>query len=191
MSMTTALIASTIVSAIGTGLSAISSYTQSQYQAAMSRSSAAYAAEMARRNRELAETTAREQEARGKYEAGMVRERKQKMLSRQQALYGKAGVELGGSPLEFITATSAEYEEEARKALYEGGYEAWRHRVAGQTSLLEGRAAAARFGSEADLYAQRGMFSLLTAPFAIGSSILTGYGRYQYAKKYPGAWAMP
>jgi hypothetical protein len=55
-----------------------------------------------------------------KYEADLFRARGAKLVSSQRALYGVAGVQMIGSPLEVIANTSAELEQDAL-AIQKGG----------------------------------------------------------------------
>jgi hypothetical protein len=160
----------------------ISASSQAKTQAALSRQSATYAQQMAERNQKLAGYAADQSRMKGQYEAGLIRERAIKLMARQRALYGGAGVDTEGSPLEFMSQTAAEFERDALNAIFSGEYEGWKYETGGETSLLEGKAVANRYGTEASAYDSKAKSSLFMAPLAMGSSILTGWGRYQMNK---------
>jgi hypothetical protein len=180
--METAAIVGVAISAVSAIAGGVSSYMQGQSQAAMSRQSASYAQQMALRNQQLAQVAANQARAKGEYEAGLLREKQKQMLGKQTALYGASGVDIYGSPLEVMGNTSAQYERDALNAIKNANYEAWRYEQGGETSLIEGSATASRYNTEANIASNKGAWALGTAPIVAGSSILTGYGKYNMAK---------
>lgn len=186
MELSTALILSTAMSAIGTGVSAFGSYQQGQYQAALSRQSALYTQQMAQRNKAMADFQAAQTRKAGLEQGSLIQDRAKQLLGKQIAGYGAAGVTSEGSPLEVMGQTMGEYERDTHNAILNANYNAWRTTQAGETSLLQGEAEASRYNAEADAYASRGNIALYTAPLVMGTSILTGYSRYLTATKSGG-----
>jgi hypothetical protein len=163
---------------LATGVSAIAGSNQAQAQAAASRQSAQYAYAMAKRNQEIANIAAGRERSNAAYQAGLMEEQKKKLLSRQIAAYSAAGVDLTGSPLEFMSQTSAEAERDILATRAAGEYSAWKYETGGETSLLEGEAAQSRYLSEAGTYDARATAALVGGGAKVlgqGTSLLTGY----------------
>jgi hypothetical protein len=177
------MVAAAVVSAVAAVGAGVSSYIQGQAQASAGRKQADYARAMAARNQQVADMAAQNAEAKGQYEAGLLKERARKLLSKQIALTGASGVDMYGSPLEVMSNTWSEGIRDANTTLYNASYDAWKYRTAGETSLIEGSASADRFNTEADFSSAKGTTSLAMTPLAVGSSILTSYNKYQYYQK--------
>jgi hypothetical protein len=174
------MIAGAVSAVAGTGLSAVSSYGQAKTQAALSRQSAQYAFAVAERNKQLADLQVAQAKKAGEYQAGLITEQAQKLRAKQIAMFGASGVDLEGSPSLFIEDTAAQAARDAEMAIYTGNYDAWRATQSSETSLLEGRAAGARYLTEADVYGSKGDMVLLSGGVnAIGKglTILTGWGK--------------
>jgi hypothetical protein len=165
------------VAAVGSG---VMSYIQAGRMAGGSQDQSAYARAMAARNQQLAEYAAQNAEKKGEYEAGLARERQKKLLSKQISLAGASGVDMYGSPLEVMGQSYAEGDRDINTILYNAHYDAWKYRTSGETSLIEGNAAANRYDQQADAYKSQGTASLIGGLGSAGTSILTGYGRYKY-----------
>lgn len=178
----TAMIIGTVVSAVAAAGSMVMGSMQASAQARQSRDAASYAQAMAMRNRQLAEIQAQKEEEAGAYQAGLIRDKARKLLGRQKSMYGKAGVETFGSPLELMAESQEEAAADADMTLYNAHYNAWRARTAGETSLLEGNYAASRYTAEANSLDSASRWNMIAAPIAAGSSILTGYNRYRWSK---------
>lgn len=95
---------------------------------------ASYNAKMAKRDANIAKQNA-------EYAATQKRRQTERLLSRQRALYGKAGVTMEGSPLIVAQETAAEGEMDA--LMIERGYaiEAQRHIAEGRLQKIQGAAA--------------------------------------------------
>ncbi|MCD6149205.1 hypothetical protein J7J13_00265 [bacterium] len=97
------------VMAIAAGFSAYSSVKQGQSQAAWNK----YNAQVAKRNAKAAKAVAEAEAARKRRET-------QRLLGRQRAVYGKAGVTFEGSPLLVMEDTAAEGELDELLIKYRG-----------------------------------------------------------------------
>ena len=95
-------------------------------------------------------------------EASRKRRETQKLLGKQRALYGKAGVTFEGSPLELMEETAAEGELDAMMIQWEGG----------QRSQ--------KYVDEATLSRMKGKSAKTASYYGAGSSLLTG-GAQTYA----------
>lgn len=193
----TALIVATVVSSVAAAAGGVMSYMQGSSQAAMARRQAAasqqqaeYARAMAFRNQQQSEYAAQASEKKGQYEAGLVAERQRKLLGRQLALTGASGADIYGSPLEVMGQSWAEGTRDKETVLYNAAYDAWKYRTSGETSILEGTSVAGRYGTQADIYnlgagaaSTSGMMGLIGGIGSAGSSIITGYDRYDYSKR--------
>jgi hypothetical protein len=120
-----------VVAAIGTAASAYGQVQQGQNQSAW----ASYNAKMAERDARTAEQNA-------KYAAAQKRKETKRMLGRQRALYGKAGVTMEGSPLIVQQETAAEGEMDA--LMIERGYSIEAQRLRAEKELYKVQGAAAR-----------------------------------------------
>lgn len=119
------------VAVAGTVLSAYSQYEQGQSQKEWSEYNAAIAERDAAASRQTAE-----------YEATEKRKETQRLLGRQRALYGKAGVTLEGSPLLMMEETASEGEIDALMIEREGKLRSQHYRSEAALSKQKGRAAA-------------------------------------------------
>lgn len=115
----------------GIALSAYGAIQEGQSQSAW----ASYNAKLAERDAKIAEQNA-------KYAAGQKRRQTQRLLSRQRALYGKAGVTMEGSPLMVAQDTAAEGEMDA--LMIERGYKLEAQRYRAEKGLSRARGAAAK-----------------------------------------------
>lgn len=136
-----------IGSLAGAGISAYSSYEGGMAQQRWND----YNAIVALRDAEAAKQTA-------EYEARQKRKETERLLSRQKALYGKAGVALEGSPLLMMEETAAEGELDALMIERTG-------------KLYE-----QRYMSEAALSRMRGGATRRAGYYGAGSTLLTGAG---------------
>jgi len=139
------------VTALAAAGSAYGAYTQGQNQAAM----ADYNAKLAERDARIAKQNA-------EHEASQKRRETQRLLGRQRALYGKAGVTMEGSPLMVQEETAAEGEMDA--LMIERGY-----------ALRE-----QSYTAEATLHRMKGRTARSSGMWGAGSTLLTaaaGYGR--------------
>lgn len=139
--------AALVASVAGTALSVYSQVQQSKEQKKWSE----YNAAVAERDATAAQQTA-------EHEAGEKRKETQRLLGRQRALYGKAGVTLEGSPLLMMEETASEGEIDALMIEREG-------------KLLAGR-----YQSEAALSRMKGSAAQRAGYYGAGSSLLTGAG---------------
>jgi len=96
-------------------------------------------------------------------------------------------VDMYGSPLEVMGQSAAEGKRDQNMILYNAAYDAWKFRTAGETSLLEGQNVGGRFDTQAGLYdygagnaQSQGTYGLIGGIGSAGTSILTGYEKYQY-----------
>lgn len=114
-------------------------------------------------NAELETQRARAEMESAAYEEKQVRRERSRLLSRQAALYGKAGVKMEGSPLDVMAETAAESELEALMTRKYGAVKAGQALSQAQIDRFMGRA-----GAQAG-YLRAGT-TLLTA----GGSLLRG-----------------
>lgn len=112
----------------------------------------------ARYNAKMAERDAKTAEQNAKYAAGQKRKETKRLLGRQRALYGKAGVTMEGSPLVVAQETVAEGEMDA--LMIERGY------------AIE----AQRYRAEKALYRARGAAAKRAGYWAAGTTLLTSAG---------------
>lgn len=117
-------------------------------------------------NADVAEAQAQAARNKAEYNEKLHRERVQRLLSKQRALYGKSGVEMAGSPLLVQEDTLEQGELDALAIRYGGDVEAARARSAANLYKMQGRSAAASGFSRA------------------GSTLLSGYARYKAAQPY-------
>lgn len=153
MGFETAMIVSAVASGIGTGISVMGQIEQGRSQKKWGE----YNAQVAERDAETARMNA-------EYEAGLKRKESERLLGRQRALYGKAGVTLEGSPLLLMAETAAESEMDA--LMIERG----------------GKLQAQRYRSEATLSKMKGAAAQRAGYYGAGSTLLTGASQtaYQY-----------
>ena len=137
-----------VTSMAGTGLSVISQAQQGKEQQRWSEYNAA-----------IAERDATAAKAVAEHEASQKRRDTERILGRQRALYGKAGVTMEGSPLELMAETAAEGELDAL--------------MIERTGKLRGQ----RYGEEATLSRMRGASSRRAGYWGAGTTLLTGAGR--------------
>lgn len=113
----------------GTGISAISGVVQGATQAEAGRAQAeAYRSqgEASRYNAAVARQQAQAIQQAATYEEQKQREKGQRLLGTQQALYGKAGVTMEGTPLEVMSQTAADIEKEILGTRYNFDVQRWR-----------------------------------------------------------------
>ena len=144
LTTTTALL---ILAAVGTGVSAYSSYAQGQAQE-----------KAADENAQIALANAQAAEDKAKYDEEMHREKVKKLLSAQRALYGASGVDMAGSPLMVQEDTLSQGEMDAL-AIRKGG-----------------SVAAAEQRSMANLYRMQGKAAKTGSYYQAGSTLLSGAG---------------
>jgi len=135
-------------SVAGTAFSAVSQIQQGKQQQKWSEYNAAIAERDAKAAKDAAE-----------YEAGQTRRDTERILGRQRALYGKAGVTMEGSPLELMSETAAEGELDAL--------------MVERTGILRGQ----RYGEEATLSRMKGAGARRAGYWGAGTTLLTGAGR--------------
>ena len=111
-------------------LSAASTYAQAQAQAQAYEASA-----------RAAEQQAQAQRKKGEYQAGVIRDKGQSVLSTQRARYGASGVAMTGTPLEVALSTTRDVEMDALMARYNAEVDA--RRSEGQASIYRSQASAA------------------------------------------------
>lgn len=109
-------------------------------------------------NAKVAEQDAIATKQQAEYEAERLRKEKERVLSRQRALYGKAGVRLEGSPLLIMEDTAGEFEMDILNTLRTGQI---------QSSRYQSQAAISR--AEAGITKRAGAYST-------GTTLLTGAG---------------
>jgi len=145
--------AAAIASLAGTAVSVVSQAQQGKEQQKW----AEYNAAVAERDAQAAKQNA-------EYEAGIKRKATEKLLGRQRALYGKAGVTLEGSPLLLMSETATEGEMDA--LMIERG----------------GTLQAQRYQTEATLSRMKGASAKKAGYYGAGSTLLTGGSQtaYQY-----------
>lgn len=113
----------------------------------------------AKYNAKMAERDARTAEENAKYAAAQKRRETERMLGKQRALYGKAGVTMEGSPLIVAQNTAAEGEMDA--LMIERGY------------AIE----AIRYRSEKSLFRARGSAAKRAGYWGAGTTLLTAAGK--------------
>lgn len=111
-------------------MSAASTYAQGQAQASAYEASA-----------RAAEQQAQAQRKKGEYQAGVIRDKGQSVLSTQRARYGASGVAMTGTPLEVALSTTRDVEMDALMARYNAEVDA--RRSEGQASIYRSQASAA------------------------------------------------
>ncbi|MCF7811450.1 hypothetical protein K9N50_10735 [bacterium] len=137
-----------VLSAVGTVASVQSQMQQGKEQNKWNQ----YNAAVAERDAEAARQSA-------EYEAALKRREGEKLLSRQRALYGKAGVTFKGSPLMLMEETAADIEMDAL--------------------MIErtGKLTASRYGEEATLSRMKGTSAQKAGYYGAGTTLLTGAGQ--------------
>jgi hypothetical protein len=148
------------LAAIGTGTAAYGQITSAHQQAA----TAKYNAELAERNAKSAKKNA-------EYEARQKRKETARLLGRQRALYGKAGVAMEGSPLIVAQETAAEGEMDA--LMIERGYAQKSAAYLSQAKLAKMRA---------KNYGQQGYWGAGSTLLTGAGQVATGYGGTSSAK---------
>lgn len=174
-----------IAMGIGSAISAGSSLMGALSGAEGSREAAKYAKQMALRNKMMAMYQAQAIRAMGEEQAGLIRWKGRTFVGKQRALYGASGVTLEGSPIENMAQTMGEYERDARNTILNANYRAWLTEEGGESSLIQGMAESNRYEQEASNFESKALMTGIAAPFAVGSSILTGY---YYGNKYGGGY---
>jgi len=151
------------VSAIGTAMSMQSQIAQGKSQNAWNQ----YNASVAERDAEAARQSAA-------YEAGLKRKEGERILGRQRALFGKAGVTFEGSPLLLMEETAANIEMDAL--------------MIERTGKLTGQ----RYESEATLSRMKGKSAQTTGYYGAYTTLMTGasqaigvYGNYRASTYSP------
>ena len=96
---------------------------------------------MADYNAAVSERDALAAEQKAEYDIAAHRRRTRKMLGKQRALYGKAGVTFEGSPLLVMEETAAEAELDALAIRYSGDIAASRHRSVADIERIRGKQA--------------------------------------------------
>jgi len=135
----------TAVSIIGTAVGAVGSIAQGQQQQ-----------EWANYNAAIAQQQAQTAKATAEWEATQKRKETERLLGKQRALYGVAGVTYEGSPLELMAETAAEGELDAL--------------------MLErtGKIREQKYMSEAELTKMKGQQAATAGYFGAGTTLLTG-----------------
>ena len=137
--------AALVTSIAGTAMSVYSQVEQGKSQNEWSQ----YNAAVAERDAVAAQQSA-------EYDASQKRKETEKLLGRQRALYGKAGVTLEGSPLLLMEETASEGELDALMI------------------EREGKLKAGNYQSEAALSRMKGSSAQKAGYYGAGSSLLTG-----------------
>lgn len=118
----------------------------------------------ANQNADIAEQNAIAARQKAAYDEQMHRERVKKILGSQRALYGKAGVEMTGSPLLVMEDTAEQ-----------GELDALAIRFGGEVSASQNR-------SQANLMRMQGRDAMTAGTFTAGATLLQGagnaYGNY-------------
>jgi len=143
-----------IMAAVGTAVSVMGQIQQGKQANKISQYNAAVAQQNAEATRQSYQ-----------YQADQKRAESEKTLARQRALYGKAGVELSGTPLDLMAETASEYEMDALMLEREGKLAIYRGGSQSEIDLLTGKS------SKTASYYGAGS-TLLTG----GSSMLNAYG---------------
>jgi hypothetical protein len=121
--MTWGYVALAVVAAAGTTMSAISASNAAKY------------------NADVAEQNAIAERNRAQYEENAHRRNVQKLLSAQRALYGKANVEMEGSPLLVMEDTAGQGELDALAIRFGGDIAAAKQRSAANLARMQGSSA--------------------------------------------------
>lgn len=150
MGVESALLATAV---IGTGISAYSSYREGQDAAEASR----YNAEISRQNASMVEAS-------GALDAARQRKQVSRLIGTQKALYGGAGVELTGSPLDVMINTAAEGELDAQIIEYNT-----------KVKSMGMMSQAAYDEKLAGIYERSGIFKAGSTLLTQGSQIALGY----------------
>ena len=114
----------------------------------------------ANQNADIAMQAAESAKNKAAYDEQMHRDRVQKLLSTQRALYGKSGVEMSGSPLLTMEDTASQGELDALAIRYGGDV------------------AAAQNRSQANLSRMQGSNAMTAGYFSAGSTLLQGASSY-------------
>jgi hypothetical protein len=142
------------IAAIGAGTTAYTQVQQGHNQAA----NAKYNAKLASRNAKIAQESA-------EYEARQKRRETARLIGRQRALYGKAGVTMEGSPLEVIQETAAQGEMDALMI---------ERRYTQQATAYKSQAELARTRTE--IAKRRGYWGAGSTLLTSGGQMASGYG---------------
>jgi hypothetical protein len=172
MGITAGLLGVSVAASIGQGIMGV---VGGSSQARAYEQQAAYARMMGERNRQIAENAAQYVEGKGRYEAGLLREKTQRVIGSEKAAYGVSGVDMVGTPSAVIADTFAQGERDARMAIQNANYEAWKMRTSGQTSMWEGQMQENKYLQGAGAARSMGWNRMVAGGIAAGSSILTGY----------------
>lgn len=145
----TMMAVSMAVAAAGAGVQAIGQYQQAKSEA-----------QWHEYNAKVAEMNAIAAKQQAEYEEQKHRRETERILSRQRALYGKAGVRLEGSPLLVMEETAAEAEMDAL-AIRRGGY-----------------IQSERYKSEAGIERMKAQSTRRAGAYKAGTTLLTGTGDF-------------
>lgn len=159
----------TVLSAVTTGISAISQYRQGQYEQSAAGYSAAQAGISAREQDELAADARK----RGSLEIAQHREDVKRLKSQQEMSYLASGVQLQGSALDLLADTNvqARLDEDIIK-----------YNVESEARGYESKARSYR--SEAGLLKYQGRQAATGGKIKAASSLLSGASKYAYRRSY-------
>lgn len=161
-----------VVTLLGAGMAAYSSYQQGKDAANI----AAMNARQQENAANLANQTAELQKTQTKIAADRHRKEVQKILSSQRAAYSKAGVDINeGTPLFTATDTAAEGELDAMAIELAGSIE--------EANIIS---QASQYNFDAKMSGMRGQSAKAAGTIGAGSSLLTGLG--QFASGYKTAY---
>lgn len=157
-------VASLVLTAIGTGISAYGAYQQGQAQEAQYK----YQSAVASNNRIIAEQNAKDALARGKVEADTHRRKVSQFIGSQRAGFGGSGVVVdSGSPLDIVADSVALGELDTQTILSNAEREARAYRVQGSN-----------FGAEAGLLDSSAGSARRAGTINTGTTILGGGGSF-------------
>jgi len=152
-----------IATVLSAGTTAYSSYQQGQAQQSMS----SYNALIARQNADLALQKQELQKMQTKITEQREREKTERFISEQRALYGKGGVTTEGSPLLVMADTAAQGEVEALAIRYAGSME--------EANII---AQGSGYRQDAELARMRGGAASKAGSIGAGSALLTGVSQF-------------
>lgn len=161
MPTTAVIIAGTIASAVGSGVSAYGSYQQGKAQR-----------RMAERNAKIAESRAAAAARDGRIMSNASRRQSERLKSRQRALYAKSGVTSAGSPLIIQAEQAAQAEMQALDIERNAENQAQAQRQQAELDRMQGKSAyrAGLYGAGSTLLQGAG-------------DVATGIAAYNEAKK--------
>lgn len=184
-----------IIAAVGAATAGYSAYAQgssqrkaSNYQAEVAENQGEWAAYNAKAERDayeqqaqLYEINAQMVEKETQEKAAEAKTQKERLLGAQAVRFGKAGLQMEGTPLTVMAQTALEADKSIESILYEGGVEAWNWRNKGQAaersatmSEIRGASSEGVYEAEASLNLLKGQQAGKTGIFGAGSTILTG-----------------